>query len=221
MALIPWRPADYYDILFPGVQSFTHALDVVHGWGHSLFQSVGQYIWDTLRRETQGAIEGAVRDLSVQTTHQFLDSVARMLENSRWVVTNLPREAYGRVYGGLQNYYTQLPGINPAQRRQMERAIEYANRPSIEDANTRQVLESEVGRPEALRGSQQQSDSSTWFESGANIIKYFAPGGAHQRVTPDWMLPLILGLYGDISPTWQTYIDEEEYGPQKKRQRLK
>nr|P03098.3 RecName: Full=Minor capsid protein VP2; AltName: Full=Minor structural protein VP2 [Alphapolyomavirus mauratus]AAA67121.1 VP2 [Alphapolyomavirus mauratus]CAB59365.1 VP2 protein [Alphapolyomavirus mauratus] len=220
MALIPRRPADYYDILFPGVQSFTHALDVIHGWGHSLFQSVGEYIWDTLRRETQGAVESAVRDLSLQTTHQFLDAIARMMENSRWVVTNLPREAYSRIYGGLQNYYAELPGINPAQRRQIERALEYSNRPSIEDANSRQVLEAELGRPDVQRRSQQQEDSSSWFESGANIMRYFAPGGAHQRVTPDWMLPLILGLYGDISPTWQTYIDEVEYGPKKKKRRF-
>ncbi|ANY98949.1 viral protein 2 [Piliocolobus badius polyomavirus 2] len=37
---------------------------------------------------------------------------------------------------------------------------------------------------------------SPLFESGDIIEKYGPPGGANQRVTPDWMLPLILRLNG-------------------------
>ncbi|AHZ11644.1 VP3 [New Jersey polyomavirus-2013] len=34
------------------------------------------------------------------------------------------------------------------------------------------------------------------FESGILIERYEPPGGAYQRATPDWMLPLILRLNG-------------------------
>lgn len=40
-------------------------------------------------------------------------------------------------------------------------------------------------------------------DSGISVAVYTAPGGAEQRVTPDWLLPLILGLSGDTTPTWK------------------
>ncbi|AKQ44352.1 virion protein 3 [Sus scrofa polyomavirus 1] len=33
-------------------------------------------------------------------------------------------------------------------------------------------------------------------DSGEVIAMYTPPGGSHQRVCPDWLLPLVLGLSG-------------------------
>ncbi|WAA14048.1 VP3 [Lyfec polyomavirus MAF4] len=40
-------------------------------------------------------------------------------------------------------------------------------------------------------------------DSGQIITSFGAPGGAHQRACSDWMLPLVLGLSGDITPAWR------------------
>lgn len=227
MALIPWRPEEYWDVLFPGVNTIARGLDVAHGWAHSLFQSVSREIWRTLFEETRAALDYAVRDVTVRQTHRLMDGVARMLENTRWVVTNaieqggqivsnavqntgqLVLTAPGEAYRGLRNYYAELPGVNPAQRQQMLR--------TIERQNAQQALRTEVGRD--VQSVTPSPKSSGFTESGNVIQRYMPPGGAMQRTCPDWMLPLILGLYGDINPTWHSVI-EEEYGPQKKRRRL-
>ncbi|AWD33690.1 VP3 [Alphapolyomavirus aflavicollis] len=227
MALIPWRPEEYWDVLFPGINTIARGLDVAHGWAHSLFQSVGRQIWRALFEETRAAIDYAVRDVTLRQTHRLLDGVARMLENGRWVVTNAVEQtgqvvtgaiqntgqllltAPSEAYRGLRNYYAELPGVNPAQRQQMLRAIERQN--------AQQALRTELGRD--VQSVTPSPKSSGFTESGNVIQRYMPPGGAMQRTCPDWMLPLILGLYGDINPTWHTVI-EEEYGPQKKRRRL-
>lgn len=55
---------------------------------------------------------------------------------------------------------------------------------------------------------QTQLSQTQGYDSGNEIASYGAPGGAHQRVCPDWMLPLILGLSGDIRPTWRSDLDK-------------
>uniref|UniRef100_A0AAU7E2C0 Minor capsid protein VP2 n=1 Tax=Miniopterus bat polyomavirus TaxID=3141924 RepID=A0AAU7E2C0_9POLY len=52
--------------------------------------------------------------------------------------------------------------------------------------NARWVIQTESAPPDA--------------NSGNMIDFYHAPGGTHQQTTPDWMLPLILGLSGDQTP---------------------
>nr|BAC81839.1 VP3 [JC polyomavirus] len=49
----------------------------------------------------------------------------------------------------------------------------------------------------------------------ADIEKSLAPGGANQRSAPQWMLPLLLGLYGTVTPALEAYED----GPNKKKRR--
>lgn len=44
-------------------------------------------------------------------------------------------------------------------------------------------------------------------DSGISVAVYPAPGGAEQRATPDWLLPLILGLSGDTTPTWKADLE--------------
>lgn len=49
-------------------------------------------------------------------------------------------------------------------------------------------------------------------DSGQQISLYSAPGGAHQRVCPDWLQPLILGLYGQ-----DTLNQQSRNGSKKKK----
>ncbi|WWE89197.1 minor capsid protein [Castor fiber polyomavirus 1] len=193
-ALIPWRPEDYYDILFPGVQSFSYTLDVLASWSSSLFHTVGRYIWDSLLTEGRRQIGQRGQELIVRGTHSLTESLAKILENARWVLQSGP----SNIYSYLDNYYRELPGLNPAQVRAQYRKIK-----------------------ETMPDRHNLAASDT--ESGETIEFYKSPGGAQQRVTPDWMLPLILGLYGDITPTWNKYIKEieaSEDGPKKKRRRV-
>ncbi|AAB59904.1 VP2 (capsid protein) [Murine polyomavirus strain A2] len=204
MALIPWRDPALLDIYFPGVNQFAHALNVVHDWGHGLLHSVGRYVWQMVVQETQHRLEGAVRELTVRQTHTFLDGLARLLENTRWVVSNAPQSAIDAInrgassassgYSSLSDYYRQL-GLNPPQRRAL------------------------FNRIEGSMGNGGPTPAAHIQDESGEVIKFYqAQVVSHQRVTPDWMLPLILGLYGDITPTWATVIEED--GPQKKKRRL-
>ncbi|BAQ55566.1 VP2 minor capsid protein [Bat polyomavirus 5a] len=193
MALSLWRPADYYDILFPGVNSFVQAINVVEHWSSSLFNYLGRYIWESLAREARLQIGQATSSLALRAHHSFHDALARVAENTRWVLTTGP----ANVYSALSDYYAQLPPLNPPQVRQLERRLERRRRAITSDEAP--------------------------HNSGEVVQKYDAPGGAHQRTTPDWMLPLILGLYGDITPAWGAEIqkiEDKEDGPKKKRRKL-
>ncbi|QLH64633.1 VP2 [California sea lion polyomavirus 2] len=188
MALVPWIPHDLYDIYFPGVSTFSYSLNVIGEWASSLIQAVGRNIWESLIRESRQQIGHATSALAQRGARSFHDALARVAENARWVITNGPVEAYR----GLERYYQELPGLNPAQFRQLQRRM---------NENFYDRLTMEQSR-----------------ESGEVIDKHNegAPGGARQRVTPDWMLPLVLGLYGDITPTWSANLAEEDV-PKKKR----
>lgn len=187
--VVVWRPEDYYDILFPGVQTFTYGLDAVQNWGRSLFQSVGRYIWSLVLQETRRQIAHESQALARYAQDSLTHTVAAILENARWVLTSGPVSAYQN----LEAYYRALPPLNPPRRRQLLARLE-------------RTLD-EVG-------------FSPHHEESGEIIEYhFQPGGTGHRTTPDWMLPLILGLYGDITPVWGQYIEEFENGPPKKKRR--
>ncbi|ASH97636.1 VP3 [Giant panda polyomavirus] len=192
MALVPWIPQDLFDIYFPGVSSFSYVVNIVADWGESLFHSLARNIWDALMRESRAQITHATRELTLRGVQTFQDTMARVIERARWVVTNGPVHAYSAI----EEYYRALPPINPAQARQLARRLE-------------------IKTPERLTIESPE-------ESGEVVQRYEPPGGAFQRATPDWMLPLILGLYGDITPTWSSYlehIEAEEDGPKKKRRK--
>ncbi|BBG62013.1 minor capsid protein VP2 [Rhinolophus affinis polyomavirus 2] len=192
MALDIWRPEEYWDVLFPGVQTFAYSLNVLGEWATSLYHAVTRQIWDSLVREGHRQIGRFTNELALRSAHSFHDTIARIVENARWVLTTGP----SHVYSHLEGYYSNLPGINPAQARNLARRL----KAKIPD---RYSMERES-------------------YSGELIDHSPPPGGAHQRVTPDWMLPLILGLYGDITPAWGQQLhklEEEEDGPKKKRKR--
>ncbi|QBR53198.1 VP2 structural protein [Tree shrew polyomavirus 1] len=202
MALVPWMPE--IDYLFPGLTSFSYYLNIVADWWESLFHVVGREIWRRLLSQAHRQLGEATRAIAVRSQNEIMDMIARIAENARWAVTNGPVH----LYSSLENYYRELPGINPAQLRQQYRFRREAA-PSITDFRVQ---------------DQQQQREVQDVKSGHYVEHYGPPGGAHQRVTPDWMLPLILGLYGDITPTWEVELhtlEEQEDGPRKKKARMR
>lgn len=208
MSLVPWFPE--VDYLFPGAQLFArytvHSLDLLNAWAQSLFQAVGRAVWDSIIQEGRRQIGNAQQELTAIGTHAVTDAMARVAENTRWVLRHAPQTLWNALsqapnpYAALRDYYTALPGINPAQSRALERRLRQAEQPR-----------------------ERPGDSPWSLFSGESVDKVqHAPGGANQRMAPDWMLPLILGLYGDITPSWGKYIEEIEElqdGPKKKRPR--
>ncbi|WAA14032.1 VP3 [Bofec polyomavirus LSF72] len=211
MSLVPWYPD--VDYLFPGVQTFSrysvHVVDTVHYWAESLFRAVGRAVWDSLLRESRRQIGYAAQEVATTGTYAVTDAIARVAENTRWVIQNTPQAIWNAIprnpYSALRDYYRELPGLTPPQRRALF--------PRIMNEGDDQR------RPEPRR---EESAFSKKPVSGETIHREeIAPGGANQRYAPDWLLPLILGLYGDITPTWEKHIYdiEKRDGPKKKRQR--
>ncbi|AFU25606.1 VP2 [Macaca fascicularis polyomavirus 1] len=201
MALVPWFPQ--VDYLFPGLTSFSYYLNAVLDWGESLFHAVGREVWRTLMRRATLQIGYATREVAIRSTNELTHTIAQIAENARWALTSGPVH----VYSSLQEYYRYLPPRNPIQLRQ-----QYRNRGEVPPS--RQQFEYEEGQ----RVRRETGEP----KSGHYVEHYSAPGGANQRVAQDWMLPLILGLYGDITPTWElelNKLEKEEDGPSKKKAR--
>ncbi|QKY77210.1 minor capsid protein VP3 [Rhinolophus hipposideros polyomavirus 1] len=199
MALQQWIPD--FDIDFPGVRPLVRFLNYIdpYTWATDLYHSIGRYFWETAQRIGQNVIEEEIgqmtRDLAVRTVYSLSEMIALYFENARWAVSLLPRS----IYNSLETYYAELPGINPIQARQLYR----------------RMGEVPLARGPISGGPLPQQFSAQYVE------RYPPPGGAQQRAAADWMLPLILGLYGDISPSWRRTLEdlEEEDGPKKKKPR--
>ncbi|WAA14038.1 VP3 [Bofec polyomavirus LSFL22] len=175
MALVQWQPEEI-DIFFPGVSWFArniHYFDPTL-WASSAFR----YFWESFRREAVRQIAHETtnigRQVGIQAGQRANEALARLMETAQWVVANLRDTAAGG-YRFLENYYTELPSLNPAQRRELLARID---RPPIERPTGRMKMPM----------------------SGEFVDKHGAPGGANQRSCPDWLLPLILGFYNP--PNW-------------------
>ncbi|ACI16487.1 putative minor capsid protein VP3 [Myotis polyomavirus VM-2008] len=200
-----------FDIDFPGLRTlarFIHYISPEH-WGADLFRAMGNYLYELLQRERRRQIDRMTRELARRSGEEVADRLARYFENARWAVTNAISTPV-TIYRYLGDYYRALPGPNPIRARQLARSL------GQEEPYRYDRFETEHGEP-----------SFTPKQKSADYVeRYEPPGGAYQRNTPDWMLPLILGLYGDISPSWGDTIErveeeekEEEDGPKKKKLR--
>uniref|UniRef100_A0AAU7E2C4 Minor capsid protein n=1 Tax=Rousettus bat polyomavirus TaxID=3141932 RepID=A0AAU7E2C4_9POLY len=201
MALQVWQP-NWDDVYFPGVVPFVRFVNYIdpQNWATYLYQAVGRIFWESAQRAGTRLIEQEGRQIAsavaTRTVTTISDVLARYFENARWAVSHLSTNAYT----SLQQYYAELPALRPHQVRAVNRRLgrEIPNRFNLEDN----------------QGSAQYVDKQVE-----------APGGANQRTTPDWMLPLILGLYGDINPSWASTLEDlekeedQENGPQKKKHR--
>ncbi|AFU25618.1 VP2 [Saimiri sciureus polyomavirus 1] len=197
MALQLWFPEIDYE--FPGLMPFVRFINYIDPtqWATNLFETIGRYFWESAQRYGQNLIahevRSASRELATRTAQGFSEAIARYFENARWAVSMLPRS----LYSGLQSYYEQLPSLNPMQVRDLHRRL---------------------GQPIPNRIALEEQA----IKSAEYVQKVEPPGGANQRIAPDWLLPLILGLYGDISPSWESTledIEEEEDAPQKKKRK--
>ncbi|ADV15631.1 VP2 protein [Human polyomavirus IPPyV] len=205
MALTPWFPQ--VDYLFPGLSSFSYYLNAALDWGESLFHAVGREIWRNIMRQATQQIGYTSRALAVRGTNEFQHMLAQIAENARWALTNGPIH----IYSSVEEYYRGLPSVNPIQLRQ-----QYRSRGELPPTREQFEYQEQVRLRREIGGSEPRS--------GHYVQHYAAPGGANQRVSQDWMLPLILGLYGDITPTWEkelSKLEKEEYGPPKKKARVR
>ncbi|AKP40988.1 VP2 protein [Pan troglodytes troglodytes polyomavirus 1] len=204
MALQLFNPEEYYDILFPGVNAFVnniHYLDPRH-WGPSLFSAISQAFWHVVRDDIPALTS---REIQRRTERFFRDSLVRFLEDTTWTIVNAPIN----IYNSIENYYSNLSPIRPSMVRQVaERegaqiSFGHSYTHTIDDANSIQEVTERL-------------DLQTKIHSGEFIEKTIAPGGANQRTAPQWMLPLLLGLYGTITPALEAYED----GPSQKKRRV-
>nr|AEC12228.1 putative VP2 [Goose hemorrhagic polyomavirus]QHD56331.1 putative VP2 [Gammapolyomavirus anseris]AEC12240.1 putative VP2 [Goose hemorrhagic polyomavirus]AYO46721.1 putative protein 2 [Goose hemorrhagic polyomavirus]AYO46722.1 putative protein 2 [Goose hemorrhagic polyomavirus] len=191
MAIVEWRP--YVDYLFPGFETFVNQFYWINPleWGPTLFQRVGQAFWDLLITEGRRRL-GEASSAAAQTSAQYVyDLIARTAERARWTVVEGPGEAYR----GLIEYYGELPPWKP---HSLHRGLPWEQKTTETGGN---------GQP------RQQPDS------GETVYQQPVPGGANQRAAPDWMLPLILGLYGTVYPGWKAEVAllEKEDGSQGKK----
>lgn len=218
MALQEWFP-DWrnLDLEYPGMTELARFVNYINpaNWAGDVFHAVGRYIWDSLQREGQRRIGHLTNDLAMTASQRVANILARYFENARWVVTHLP----ARLYTHLDDYYRELPPINPPQMRDVARRVGVPP-PYRYD---RYAFEFTTPTPE-YTASTERPPTTGRPKSGQTVEthKYQSPGGAEQRSAPDWLLPLLLGLYGDITPAWSAVIEEletEEDGPQKKKRR--
>ncbi|AFU25601.1 VP2 [Betapolyomavirus cercopitheci] len=207
MALELFNPEEYYDILFPGVNTFVNNiqyLDPRH-WGPTLFAAISQAFWQVVRDDLPRLTS---QEIQRRTERFFRDSLAKFLEETTWTIVNAPIN----LYNSIQDYYSTLSPIRPSMVRQVaEREgtqISFGHQytQSIDDADSIE----EVTQRLDLRKKEAN------VHSGEFIEKTLAPGGANQRVAPQWMLPLLLGLYGTVTPALEAYED----APNKKKRRM-
>ncbi|AFK09339.1 VP3 [Betapolyomavirus equi] len=203
MALVPYYPDP--DILLPGVRQFARALQYFDpaGWAETLFSMFRHMLYNYISREGPRQIGWATTQVATEMARRSAtvgDALARFFENARWAVTAVPRN----IYTALEDYYRELPSVRPTQARQL---AERLGAKIPEQINIYKEREEEV--------------------SGEFVRDFPPPGGAQQRTAPDWLLPFLLGLYGDIPPAWESRLrtqvrkaeEEEEDGPQKKKPR--
>ncbi|AGR44741.1 VP3 [Zetapolyomavirus delphini] len=190
MALVEWRP-ELIDYNFPGVRWLARNVEYFDPrfWASELWR----VFMESVAREGAAQIEAASTALAEQGRSVAADAIARSLENANWVISEtgalarrgldvtgaLVRQAGQRAVQStgsiITNAYTNLGdyyrGLTPL-------------RPPQRRAMLRELEKSE--RQQTI--------------TGEVVYKAPAPGGANQRITPEWMLPLILGLYNH--PTW-------------------
>lgn len=207
---------DFSDLNFPGVRSLARFLMNYMNpleWSTSIYDAVGRLFWDRTIAVEKRLGGNVTSDLEYKGERiSVYDTMAKFFENARWAI----KAGTLDLYSSLSDYYADLPSVNPIRARQMARSMgqevpyrydRYTNPDWVKKFTEKfasEILETEKVTDAVIQ------------QSGDYVVKYEAPGGAFQRVSPDWMLPLILGLYGDISPSWADTvkeIEEEEDGP--------
>nr|QKX49054.1 VP2 [Polyomavirus sp.] len=192
MALEVWQPPAI-DMFFPGANEIANGIYSLNPleWGPTLFNRIAQSLWDSIIDTGRRQIGMATQAATQQAASTLYDLAARAAENARWYVLETPT----RTYQALKEYYSQVSVLPPSARR--GRALFLADE---DEQIFRPTPEPEV--------------------SGESIYREEAPGGAQQRTCPDWMLPLILGLYGTVYPGWRAEVNLLEHNGTQSTQKV-
>lgn len=194
MALQIWTP-DILDEIIPGYRQFQYYLDVLSGWGQSLVRTVGRAFWEAVIDETTSRLQRigssslqAAENAGLQTVENVRQAIVTVVENARWAIRTPVN-----IYGSLSDYYSRLPGLNPAQLRELNSRLQ---------SNAHNIQIDSYSAPDSL--------------SGQYIERPQSYSGINMRPVPDWLLPLILGILGDLSPFFEEIVEEVENGSKKK-----
>ncbi|AGV77093.1 minor capsid VP3 protein [African elephant polyomavirus 1] len=168
MALQLWFPP--VDYLFPGVTQFSRFLRYIDPtqWGPELFHHLTQAFFSTFRDATRRQLTDASRNIAERTAKTLVETLVDLLTNATWAIAHLPSD----VYTFLDNYYEELPPLNPAQFSGIRKRLGKVN-------------------------PYEQQDVFANTVSAEFVTKVTAPGGAMQKHAPDWVLPLLLGLFDE------------------------
>lgn len=159
-----------------------------------MFNTLGRWFWNVIERDLERQIGYSSRALAARSARDFNAAVDKLVDTVRWTVRQLSRD----LYKTTRDYYKQLPPVRPSQYRQVHEMYKSGNQRWIEYENSR-----------SPGGWSAENKPASPADSGEFVAETLVPGGAGQRSTPDWMLPLILGLYGALNPEWSQLQDEE------------
>ena len=227
MALQRYNPELW---LFPEAQWIYNAYHYFdpNSWLPSLIEQISDRFWSSLLQAGQRQLTSEASAIALRTSNRLWYSLVESISNAVWFVRN--------SYYALDHYYRVIPPRfgNVRLRTFLEgrREDRFVNPPTFVAERTEQGRVPERVAP-AREG--EGGESHSWFqgefsdylekfrklftreqqESGERVIKIAPPGGAEQMTTPDWLVPLVLGLLGDLTPTFEA--DIKRYGSKRKR----
>ncbi|AAA46555.2 capsid protein VP3 [Betapolyomavirus secumuris] len=187
MALQIWYPD--LDILFPGALPFARFVNYIDpaNWAADLYRAVGRYFWERVQAAGINFIEQQMetgRELAMRSVTSLSETLSQYFENARWAVS------------GLFNFFVSWT-----------RKLLFPVRPV---SNSTETISKNLGHPQPYSIDLYDAPQLKGQVSATYVTKVDPPGGANQRSAPDWMLPLLLGLYGDLTPSWKDTLEELE-----------
>lgn len=208
MALQVWQPEVW---VFPEARWFYDAYHYFdpYGWLPSLIEQISQQFWQRLQQTGARQIAHESTAIALRTTNRLWYTIAEAINNAVWYVRS--------GYYALQDYYSVLPT-----RMGPPRLVEYLQQHRYSDwlvdppefTAQGSSVEEEQGPfsnwRDTLKKLKKWTEFSQEKQSGQRVDRVQPPGGANQVSTPDWLLPLILGLFGDLTPTFAA--DISSYG---------
>lgn len=209
MALQIWQPLDW---LYPEAEWLYNAYHYFdpYSWLPSLMDQLGSRFWQYIESTGHRQLTSQASAVAVRASNRAFYTLMEQISNAAWYVRN--------TYDALQHYYSVLP---PRYGPPRLRSYLEANRdnlfidppdmgPDVTDTSEGRQFEGDILRRLKKLFSREQ-------ESGERVYKARPPGGAEQMVTPDWLLPLILGLLGDLTPTFAA--DIRRYGSENRKRK--
>lgn len=205
MALQIWQPLDW---LYPEAEWLYNAYHYFdpYSWLPSLMDQLGSYFWEYVERTGHRQLTSQATAVAVRATNRAWYTLMEQINNAGWFIRN--------GYYALEHYYRVLPPrFGPPRLRQYLEANRdnvFIDPPDMGSDTSENRFEGDfLKRLKKIFNREQ--------ESGERVYRSRPPGGAEQMVTPDWLLPLILGLLGDLTPTFAA--DIRRYGSENRKRK--